>query len=199
MTDYLYGLSLAQQTKGFLLSLGLGFIMGIFYDLFRIIRISISKGKAATVIFDILYCIFLCFSTFLFCLTVNEGEIRLYLMLGELAGFCVYYFSLGVMIFSFSETIIGFIKKLVSTAFGIVFFPFRFVFKHLRKLTEKIFSKFSKKQKNLKNKSKFLLKVNKLMLYNLFGKLFQHGRNDGNGEQKSGKKEKTDKKLYPDS
>ena len=55
MTDYLYGLSLATQTKNFLLSLGFGFIMGIFYDLFRIIRISISKGKIATVISDILF------------------------------------------------------------------------------------------------------------------------------------------------
>ena len=109
MTDYLYGLSLATQTKNFLLSLGFGFIMGIFYDLFRIVRISISKGKIATIISDVLYCVFLCFSFMLFCLTVNEGEIRLYLLLGSLAGFFVYYFSLGVIIFSFSEKIIAFI------------------------------------------------------------------------------------------
>ena len=110
MTDYLYGLSLATQTKNFLLSLGFGFIMGILYDLFRIVKISISKGKLATIISDILYCIFLCFALFLFCLTVNEGEIRLYLLLGSMAGFFVYYFSLGVIIFSFSEKIIAFIR-----------------------------------------------------------------------------------------
>ena len=181
MTDYLYGLSLASQTRGFLLSLGFGFIMGIFYDLFRIIRIIISKGKLATIISDILYCIFLCFSLFLFCLTVNEGEIRVYLLLGASAGFCVYYFSLGAIVFSFSERIIGFIKKLFLRIFKIVSFPFVFIFGKLRNLFSKLFAKQRKNTKNLKNKSKFLLKVNKRLLYNLFVKK-QHTVNRENEE-----------------
>ena len=170
MTDYLYGLSLATQTKNFLLSLGFGFIMGIFYDLFRIVRISISKGKISTIISDVLYCLFLCFALFLFCLTVNEGEIRFYLLLGSLAGFFVYYFSLGVIIFSFSECVITFVKKVIKSIFNIFFYPFRFVFGKLRNLVNKITAKSRKNTKNIKNKSKFLLKVNKRLLYNLFVK-----------------------------
>ncbi len=170
MTDYLYSLSLAQQTKGFLLSLGFGLIMGIFYDIFRIIRISISNGKIATIIFDILYCIFLCFFGFLFCLTVNEGEIRLYLLLGATVGFCVYYFSLGVIIFSLSERIVSLTKKFIKTIFNIITFPFRWAFGKLRNLFNKIFIKSRKNTKKIKNKSKFLLKVNKHLLYNLFVK-----------------------------
>ena len=171
MTDYLYGLSLATQTKNFLLSLGFGFIMGIFYDLFRIIRISISKGKIATVISDILYCVFLCFALMLFCLTVNEGEIRLYLLLGSLAGFFVYYFSLGAIIFSFSEKLITNVKKIIKSIFNVICFPFRFIFGKLRKLFNNLSAKSRKNTKNIKNKSKFLLKVNKLLLYNLFVKM----------------------------
>lgn len=170
MTDYLYGLSLATQTKNFLLSLGFGFIMGIFYDLFRIVRISISKSKIATVFSDILYCIFLGFSLMLFCLTVNEGEIRLYLLLGSLAGFFVYYFSLGVIIFSFSEKMITLIKKIISSVFNVISYPFRFVFGKLRELLINLSAKSHKNTKNIKNKSKFLLKVNKLLLYNLLVK-----------------------------
>ncbi len=178
MTDYLYGLSLAQQTKGFLLSLGFGFIMGIFYDLFRIIRISISKSKSATIISDVLYCIFLCFCTFIFCLTVNEGEVRLYLLLGAGAGFCVYYFSLGAIIFSFSERLISFIKKCAKSIFKVISFPFSFAFGKLRNLFKKISLKSRKNTKNIKNKSKFLLKVNKLMLYNLFVKKRHSAKSD---------------------
>lgn len=170
MTDYLYGLSLATQTKNFLLSLGFGFIMGIFYDLFRIVRISISSGKIATIFSDILYCIFLCFSLMLFCLTVNEGEIRLYILLGSLAGFFVYYFSLGVIIFSFSEKLISTIKRIIKSVFKVILYPFRLIFGILRKLFNKISLKSRKNTKNIKNKSKFLLKVNKLLLYNLFVK-----------------------------
>lgn len=170
MTDYLYGLSLATQTKNFLLSLGFGFIMGILYDLFRIVKISISKGKLATIISDILYCVFLCFALFLFCLTVNEGEIRLYLLLGSMAGFFVYYFSLGVIIFSFSEKIVAFIKTIIKSVFNIISYPFRFVFGKIRKIFNNLWAKSRKNTKNIKNKSKFLLKVNKRLLYNLFVK-----------------------------
>ena len=180
MTDYLYGLSLATQTKNFLLSLGFGFIMGIFYDLFRIARISISKGKIATVISDILYCVFLCFSFMLFCLTVNEGEIRLYLLLGSLAGFFVYYFSLGVIIFSFSERLILFVKKFIRSVFNVISFPFRFVFGKLRKMFKDLSAKRKKNTKNIKNKSKFLLNVNKLLLYNLFVKKQHPAKRDFN-------------------
>ena len=168
MTDYLYSLTLAQQTKGFLLSLGFGFIMGIFYDLFRIIRICISRGKVAIIISDLLYCIFLCFCTFAFCLTMNEGEIRLYLLTGEAIGFAAYYFSLGAIIFSFSEILIEFIKKVCKWTFNAFSFPFRWLFEKLRVNFDKILKKSRKNGKKIKNKSKFLLKVNKHLLYNLF-------------------------------
>lgn len=170
MTDYLYSLSLAQQTKGFLMSLGFGFIMGFFYDVFRIIRISISRSKAAFVVFDILYCIFLCFCTFLFFLTVNEGELRVYLLLGEAIGFAVYYFSLGAVIFSVSEKIILFIKRTLRWIFKIISYPFRKLFEILGKFFSKILKKSRKNTKNIKNKSKFLLKVNKHLLYNLYNR-----------------------------
>lgn len=170
MTDYLYSLSLAQQTKGFLLALGMGFLLGILYDIIRIIRISISRGKPAVIICDILFCALACLCTFLFCLTVNEGEIRLYLVLGEVAGFFVYYFSLGAIIFACSEKIIDFIKKLMGSVFGVILFPIKWIFGKLRKLFNKLLKKSRKNGKNLKNKSNFLLKVNKLLLYNLFVK-----------------------------
>ena len=163
MTDYLYSFSLAGQTKSFLLSLGMGFLLGVIYDFIRIIRISISQKKVGVILSDLFFCIIACLGTFLFCLTVNEGEIRLYLILGELAGFFTYYFSLGVVIFSCSEKIVSFIKKLFTSFFEIILFPFKWVFR-------KIINKTRKNSKKLKNKSKFLLKVNKLLLYNLFVK-----------------------------
>ena len=120
MTDYLYSLSLATQTKNFLLSLGLGFLMGFVYDLFRIIRISISERKIFVIVFDLLYCIFLCLSTFVFLITVNEGQVRFYLLLGEAIGFAVYYFSFGAIVFSFSGKIIDFIKLCFKRIFCVL-------------------------------------------------------------------------------
>lgn len=171
MTDYLYSLSLAKQTGSFLMSLGFGFIMGVFYDLFRLVRISLSKGKKVYFVFDVLYCVFLGFCSYLFFLMVNEGDIRGFLILGEIMGFGVYYFSLGVVIFSTGEKIIEFIKR----AFAVIFFPFKWIFKKLYNFSTKTFRKINGKRKKIKNKSKFLLKLHKHLLYNLSVKMVKNG------------------------
>ena len=167
MTDYLYGLSLAAQTKGFLLSMGVGFILGFFYDFFRLIRIAISQKKAFIIIFDLAYCIFLCFVSFIFCMTVNEGQFRLYLLIGEAIGFAVYYFSLGVVVFTFGEKSVRVIRNCIKKVFKLIVFPFRRIFMAVKAVFNKIFKFGRKSGKKLKNKSKILLKVNKHLLYNL--------------------------------
>ena len=166
MTDYIYSLSLAQQTKSFLLSLGFGFIMGIFYDLLRILRVSISKNKKVILAFDLIYCVLLGFSSYLFFLVVNEGDIRTFLVLGEIAGFSVYYFSLGVFVFAASEKIIDVIKRIALKILKIIFFPFCWIFKKVKILLRKLLKKCQKNGKKVKNKSKFHLKVHKHLLYN---------------------------------
>ncbi len=170
MTDYLYSLSLAQQTKGFLLALGMGFALGVLYDLIRIVRISISRGKTAVIICDVIFCIAFCLVTFMFCLTVNEGEIRFYLVAGEGFGFSVYYFSLGAVIFGFSERLISGIRSIFGKIFLLVFTPFKKLSGKICKQANKIAKKSRKNSQKIKNKSKFLLKVDKLLLYNLFVK-----------------------------
>lgn len=175
MTDYLYSFSLASQTKSFLLSLGFGFIMGILYDVFRMIRISFSKNKKSFLFFDIVYCVILCFCSYLFFLTVNEGSVRMYLLFGEAAGFGIYYFSLGIAVFKASEKLISVVKSAVGKIFKTVLFPFLWIFRKLRKIFKKISSLFIKKGKNIKNKSNFLLKVYRHLLYNLKVKMVKNG------------------------
>ncbi len=162
MTDYIYSLSLANQTKGFLFSLGFGFLMGALYEAFRFVRLLLSRGKKTQFIFDIIYCILLAFLTFIFFITINEGEIRVYLLLGEAIGFMAYSLSLGVMIATFSDTFIGWITSTI-----------KLIFRPVKKLHIKIRSfltKGNKRKKKLENKWKILLKPNKHLLYNLFVK-----------------------------
>lgn len=175
MTDYIYSLSLAQQTKSFLLSLGFGFIMGIFYDLFRIVRISISKSSKTVLPFDLAYCVFLAFASYLFFLTVNEGDIRAFLLIGEGIGFAVYYFSLGVVVFSASEKIVCGIKSFVSLIIKMFLSPFRWIFNKLQKVLGKFSKKLRKNSKKIKNKSKFHLKLHKHLLYNQSVRLAKNG------------------------
>lgn len=167
MTDYLYGMSLATQTKNYLLSMGLGFLMGFIYDGFRIIRLAISSKKIAVIISDLLYCVCCCFGFYIFLLTVNEGQFRFYLLLGAVVGFFVYYFSLGAIIFTFSSFLTNFIKKCFKRIFAVLLFPFRWIYGKIKSYVDKIIKKSRKRTKKLKNNSKTLLKLYKHLLYNL--------------------------------
>jgi hypothetical protein len=102
---------------------------------------------------------------------VNEGQIRFYLLCGELVGFAVYYFSLGAIVFSLSEKIIEFMRNSLKRFFCVLIFPFKWIFTRLRSVCNKILKKGRKRSKKLKNKSKFLLKVDRHLLYNLNGKM----------------------------
>lgn len=167
MTDYLYGISLAVQTINFLFSLGFGFLSGFLYDILRIIRLSISSKKFAIVIFDLIYCILFCFLFFIFLLSVNEGQFRFYLLLGAGCGFSVYYFSLGVIIFSLSQWIIDSIKRVCKRFLSILCFPFWWILSKIKPLIGENVKKCQKSMKKIKNKSKTHLKLNKHLLYNL--------------------------------
>lgn len=167
MTDYLYGISLAVQTVNFLFSLGFGFLSGFLYDVLRIIRLCISSKKIAIVIFDLIYCILFCFLFFIFLLSVNEGQFRFYLLLGTGCGFSVYYFSLGVIIFSLSRWIIDFIKRACKRFLSILCFPFWWILSKTKPLIGENVKKCQKNMKKIKNKSKTHLKLNKHLLYNL--------------------------------
>lgn len=168
MTEYLYSISLATQTRTFLLSLGIGFLSGIVYDTVRIIRLSFFKSKISVIISDIFFCLFTGILSFIFLITVNEGELRFYLLVGEILGFFVYYFSLGVVIFRFSQVIICFMKRLFKKIFSIIFKPIFSIYGKIKGICKKKTKKCKKIMEKGKNKSKIHLKINKQMLYNLF-------------------------------
>ncbi|MBS5343438.1 MAG: spore cortex biosynthesis protein YabQ [Clostridium sp.] len=82
-----------------LLSLGISVLVGlalaVVYDGFRVTRILFRTGKIAMYVQDILYGIAAAFATFLLALAVNYGEIRFYIIGGELIGMTVYFLTLG--------------------------------------------------------------------------------------------------------
>ena len=63
----------------------------------------------------------------------------------------------------------------INLVFGLVFYPFKWAFKKIRRFTGKTFRKIKGKRENIKNKSKFLLKVHKHLLYNLSVKMVKNG------------------------
>lgn len=70
----MYMLTIADQTRLFLLALGLGFLLGIVYDLFRVVRMAFTMRRVGVFIQDVLFFLTCAAATFLFLLAVNQGE-----------------------------------------------------------------------------------------------------------------------------
>ena len=161
--DYIQGLS--AQTEIFLLSLGFGFLLGVLYDVFRTLRLIISSSSGFTVFADIMYFMLCAFLVFCFNLAVDSGKIRLYVLLGDLLGWLIYYFSLGEISVRLSNRIIASAKR----CFRAVSAPIiRLKNRFERKLGKTV--SFSKKIiRKFNKKLKFDLQKYKGMVYNLNG------------------------------
>ncbi len=172
----IYLQSLSDQTRVFLQSFGFGFLLGIVYDAFRIVRIVVTGRKKGYLGFDLVYVVVCSFLSFLFFLTVNDGKLRGYAVFALLLGWLVYYFSLGSVVMKLSDIIIGAIRRIVT----LMILPIKFINRKIKRLFNRITTKIKRILKKVHKKSKFHLKFNDGMVYNLRCIMVhrRNGRND---------------------
>lgn len=102
----------ANQTFVFLYSSGLGFALGILYDFFRIIFYLLTgSDKKYLMARDIIYLLACLAINFFFLLAMSNGQILLYIVIGEMIGWSVWYFTISEYIFEPIHRIIKFIRK----------------------------------------------------------------------------------------
>ena len=89
----MWEISVGNQVATLALSLCLGFILCLIYDVLRAMRKTGFNSFLAVFITDILFWIFVAFITFIFLMSRTNGEIRAYVLLGELIGFIVFRFT----------------------------------------------------------------------------------------------------------
>ena len=80
----------ASQVVFFLQSMLLGAALGVFYDVFRILRLAFPKGKVVIFFQDLLFFCTAAVATFVFLEYAQSGEIRLFIFIGEILGFVLY-------------------------------------------------------------------------------------------------------------
>lgn len=105
--EYIHGLSF--QLTAFLRSVGLGLILGILYDRFRVLRLLFGR---LTPLFDTLYFCAAAFLTFCFGLAFCDGMLRLYVYLGCFLGWMIHYLSFGSFISRLQRSAAGKISRL---------------------------------------------------------------------------------------
>lgn len=104
-------LSLTSQLQGFVISVVAGAFLGAYYDIFRIFRTVFQSESRAVFFQDLFYMLSAAFVTFLLALGVNYGEVRFYILAGEVIGWCLYYLTVGMV----TIHVFRFISKILLT------------------------------------------------------------------------------------
>ncbi|MBE6896712.1 MAG: hypothetical protein E7477_06380 [Ruminococcaceae bacterium] len=92
------GFTILSQQLLFFYSIVFGFFLCFVYCIFRIFRNIFSSFDAASFIFDLLYFLFTAVAFVIFIFTVNNGEIRIFILASVLIGWILFFFSFGRLI-----------------------------------------------------------------------------------------------------
>ncbi len=186
----MYNVEQSEQSLIFFASLGVGFLLGVLYDFLRALRLSFTRGKWSVIIFDLLYFFMVAFASYIFILAANKGEVRSYIIIGELLGAVFYYFSLGFALMKLTDKFVLLLKRFYSFVFKIISFPFRLIKNFFLKVFGKLKIIFKKSEKKSQKIQKKVLPKARVYVYNLFGilcaglkKSEKGGKAYGEGEQ----------------
>jgi len=122
---------IAQDTELFLLSVLLGVFFGLFYEVFRLIRLAIPHSTFLVACEDFFFFLPVTAVFLLFTYAVSWGVIRWFSLFGVSIGFFLYRETLGKLIHSFSASLIQLIRRLFSLLFRRTLLPIWFVFKNI--------------------------------------------------------------------
>lgn len=88
-------LTFAQQSTAFLCSLVFGAAAGLLYDIFKIIRMTLCKGKASVFVTDFLYVFIVSLNLFIFSVAYMLGFFRVFVTVGSFFGFVICRLTIG--------------------------------------------------------------------------------------------------------
>jgi len=154
-----------SQLYSFLFFIGIGILIVLIFDIFRIFRKSFKTSNTITSIEDIIFCLIAGFILLYSIYKFNNGEIRLYIFLGIILGGFVYVITISKFFININVIIIKTVKKTLINIIKMIILPFKILFKYLRKLFfkpisffcinfKKISTNFTKKFNNITIKKK---------------------------------------------
>lgn len=131
-----------------------GIIIGIFFDIFRILRRSFKTPDFITYIEDIIFWI-LTGVFFLFILfTFQNGQIRSYNIVGLIIGITAYLLTISKYFIKLNVILVKFFKNIIIYPLKLFFKPISFVVINIRKNITKFDKKIKESPKKLKQNEK---------------------------------------------
>ena len=122
-------------------SVALGFCFGIYYEVFRFLRLSFPHSVFLVGVEDILFFLPISFVFLLFTYAFSDGLVRWFSLLGTLSGFLLYLSTLGKLLVFFSEKILFAIRRILKFIWRFLLRP---VFNVFKNITNYLFTKAKK-------------------------------------------------------
>ncbi len=111
-----------------------GIMIGLVFDIFRILRKSFKTTDILTYIQDSIFWIItggiLIYTIFKF----NNGELRSYVFLGIMLGLTIYFILFSKVFIKVNVKIIQIIKKLLQITIKVILYPLKVIFGFIRKI-----------------------------------------------------------------
>ena len=107
-----------------------GIIIGLLFDIFRILRRSFKTSDIVTYVQDLLFWVLTGFILLYSIFTFSDGEVRFYMFLGVFLGCMIYMIIFSKYFININVKIIKVIKKIVS----IIFTPIKLLIKFVKKI-----------------------------------------------------------------
>ena len=152
------------QIQLFIIFIINGIIIGVIFDIFRILRKTFKYKDYMVYLQDILFWILVGISILYCSFMFNNGELRIFMIFACINGFAIYMYTLSKIFIKINVKIILFIKKTILKIIEILLIPVKILLKFIKKIlfkpatflvinTNKIFRRL-KMSKNNKNKIK---------------------------------------------
>ncbi|MGI6227797.1 MAG: spore cortex biosynthesis protein YabQ [Peptococcales bacterium] len=123
--------SIYDQLFAFLVTISIGFLAGILFDIYRVFRGLWQPRKLGTFLGDLLFWISMTVIVFTLLLIGNWGEIRIYVFIGMGLGSYFYIKFLSKRWQRISRKVFIFLIKIFGVAWKIISWPFKMIFKAL--------------------------------------------------------------------
>ena len=111
-----------------------GILIGLLFEIFRILRRSFKTSDIVTYLQDILFWILTGFILLYSIFTFSNGEIRFYMFLGVFLGCLVYMLIFSKYFININVKIILVLKKVIGKILSIIIFPIKIIIKFIKKI-----------------------------------------------------------------
>lgn len=111
-----------------------GIIIGILFDIFRILRRSFKTTDIITYVQDALFWIITGFILLYSIFTFSNGEIRFYMFLGVFLGCLIYMLMFSKYFIKINVKIVVTVKEIVKKLISVLLFPIKAIINFLKKL-----------------------------------------------------------------